>query len=291
MISPQLKSRVEALAVNEARKAIAEGATAPWEGKILENSHYLMDHFHLRRDAPSRRDVVRVYEAAFLATINAEAPKSRGSLSGFGVWDEFKTGKQAPALLLSLGFEVQGVKEDGGNWWRTYRRTVPGVGSLQVEFVVNEGAWTARIRIERIGAYSRTLVEAWTVDLYPPWSPGDNLVEFKQALSEALVAFDVLLESPPPPPPRRVVESEAMVEYAREILDEGDFDTVSGTYAYFSGWHGGQSSWSYQALSILGQDFHPGMGWSESNLEEGEIDAYNLAVEKFGGEPYEVAEQ
>ncbi len=89
---------------------------------------------------------------------------------------------------------------------------------------------------------------------------------------------------------RRPVESEDMVEYAREVLERGDFDEVSGTYAYFSGWHGGQSSWSYQALCVLGADFHPGMSWSESKLEESEIDAYNAAVEKFGGDPYEVEE-
>ncbi len=206
-----------------------------------------------------------------------------------GLWPEFKTSKQAIALLLHLGFEVQGIKEDGGNWWRTYRRKVPQVGFVEVEFLPTEGAWSAHIVVERYGTYDRGVVKDWMVHFtHRSWSQGTDLTEFKSALSHALVMFDQILEEPKPEVfHRRVVESEAMVEYAREVLLEGDFDTVSGTYAYFSGWHGGQSSWSYQALCLLGRDFQPGVMWSESKLEEGEIDAYNRAVEEFGGDPYE----
>lgn len=82
-------------------------------------------------------------------------------------------------------------------------------------------------------------------------------------------------------------ESEEMVRYVGEVLERGDFDEISGTYAFFSLNHDGQNSFSYGALSILSEEFSPGMSWSESNLNAAEADAFDAAAVAFGAEPYE----
>lgn len=82
-------------------------------------------------------------------------------------------------------------------------------------------------------------------------------------------------------------ESSEMLEYAGQVLESGDFDAISGTYAFFSSNHGGQNSWSYRTLSLIGEEFSPGMMWRESNLNGAEADAYDEAAEAFGGDFYE----
>ncbi len=214
-------------------------------------------------------------------------------MARFGIWDEFTSWSYATRLLERLGFERQGV--DGEPEARSWRLNGMKV-SLNVRFSLVESDRLAANRNHKAGGWRAAFWVEVARDVVDPeaterevWMPTDgNLLGFKQALSEMLVEFDSVQENlelkPTPSVPR---ESEAMVDYARKVLEEGDFDVVSGTYAYFSSWHGGQSSWSYQALCVLGQGFNPGMGWSESNLDEYEIEAYNRAVDEFGGEPYE----
>ena len=46
------------------------------------------------------------------------------------------------------------------------------------------------------------------------------------------------------------------------------FELVEACYTYAVLWHGGQYSDLYALQCEIGQDFSPGMGWSESQVEE-----------------------
>ena len=46
------------------------------------------------------------------------------------------------------------------------------------------------------------------------------------------------------------------------------FDLVEACYTFAVLWHGGQASDLYALQCEIGQEFSPGMGWSESQVEE-----------------------
>ncbi len=111
---------------------------------------------------------------------------------GLGGWDEFTEPKQAPQLLLSLGFVVQGVKEDGGNWWKTYRLRAP-TGYLEVEFLHRGGPDYVRFTIveaHQSGAPPSTM-DPFIVEGFD----FRTMDEFKETLSSMLVRFDSFQET------------------------------------------------------------------------------------------------
>lgn len=101
-----------------------------------------------------------------------------------GIWDEYTDVRQAKDLLVHLGFVVQGVREDGGNWWRTYRMRHEN-GKLDVIFDYEDAVWIVRMYLNgRRGEHVSST--AFVLER--------NLDQFKQELSEMLVEFDELQE-------------------------------------------------------------------------------------------------
>ncbi len=139
---------------------------------------------------------------------------------GLSGWNDFTDVKQVKELLLSLGFVVQGVKEDGGNWWKTYRLRAP-TGYLEVEFLHRSGSDYVRFTIveaHQSGAPPSTMdpfiVEGFDLR---------TMDEFKETLSNMLVRFDHFQETVPP---RKLLPRELLYAYLDAALwsSTGDDD-------------------------------------------------------------------